>query len=49
MNEGISEEGNKIYYVYESFFKLRCDFLLITIINIEDIKKNIDKCSGIIM
>ena len=49
MNEGISEEGNKIYYVYESFFKLRCDFLLIPLTNIEDIKKNIDKCSGIIM
>lgn len=49
MNEGISEEENKIYYVYESFYKLGIDFLLIPLTNNEDIKKNIDKCSGIIM
>ena len=49
MNEGISEEENKIYYVYESFYKMGIDFLLIPPTNIEDIKKNIDKCSGIIM
>ena len=49
MNEGISEEGNKIYYVYESFYKLGIDYLLIPLTNMDDIKKSIDKCSGIIM
>ena len=49
MNEGVSEEGNKIYYVYESFYKLGIDYLLIPLTNMADIKKNIDKCSGIIM
>ena len=48
-NSGVSSEGNSIYYVYQSFFKLDFDYLLIPINNIEDIKSKIDKCSGIIM
>ena len=49
MNEDITNQGNKIYYVYQSFYKLEYNYLLIPLTNIEDIKKNILKCRGIIM
>lgn len=48
-NSGVSSEGNNIYYVYQSFFRLDYDYLIIPLTNIDDIKSKIDKCSGIIM
>ena len=48
-NSGVSSEGNDIYYVYQSFFRLDYDYLIIPLTNIDDIKNKIDKCKGIIM
>ena len=48
-NIGMSSEGNNIYYIYQSFFKLGYDYLIIPLTNIDDIKSKIDKCKGIIM
>ena len=49
LNEGISNEKNSIYYVYQSFFKLEYNYLLIPLTDIEDIKSKIKLCRGIIM
>ena len=48
-NVGISKEKNKIFYVYQTFFKLDFDFLIIPLTNLNDIIKKINMCSGIIM
>lgn len=49
LNDGVSNEGNSINYVYSAFFKLGYDYLLIPLTNIDDIKSKIDRCKGIIM
>ena len=48
-NDGISDGGNKIFYAYQNFFKLGLDIYLIPLTNLEDVKKKITKCRGIIM
>lgn len=49
MNDGVSDEGNKIYYLYQSFYKLGFDYLPISLTNMDDIKAKINLCDGIIM
>lgn len=49
MNDGMSNEGNQIYYLYQSFYKLDFDYLPISLTNMDDIKKKINLCDGIIM
>ena len=49
LNEGVSSENNKIFYIYQNFYKLDIDILPIPLTNLKDIKKNISKCEGIIM
>lgn len=48
-NDGISENGNKIYYVYQIFFKLNINILIIPLTNYQDVIKQINKCQGIVM
>lgn len=48
-NEGLSEAGNEIYYVYKNFYKLGLDLHIIPLTNMDDIIININKCKGIIM
>ena len=48
-NEGLSEVGNKIYYVYQSFFKLGYKILVIPLNDYQEIIADINKCNGIIM
>ena len=48
-NKGFSDENNSIYYVYENFFKLDFNYLIIPLTNLDDVIKNINKCTGIIM
>ena len=42
MNEGLSEEKNEIYYVYQNFYKIDSCIHLIPLTNIEDIINNIN-------
>lgn len=48
-NEGLSEEGNEIYYVYKNFLKLDIDYMIIPLTNYDDIVTKIKMCRGIIM
>lgn len=49
MNDAMSNEGNQIYYLYQSFYKLDFDYLPISLTNMDDIRKKINLCDGIIM
>ena len=48
-NEGVSDSGNPIYYLYQSFYKLDFNYLPISLTNMDDIKAKIKLCDGIIM
>ena len=49
MNDGVSSEGNNIYYVYQSFYKLDINYILIPLTSLEDVISKINMCKGIIM
>ena len=49
MNNGVSSEKNDIYYVYQSFYKLDMNYILIPLTNYNDVIKKINMCKGIIM
>ena len=49
MNNGVSSENNDIYYVYQSFYKLDMNYILIPLTNYNDVICKINMCKGIIM
>lgn len=49
MNNGLSSEKNTIYYVYQSFYKLDMDYILIPLTNYDDVINKINMCKGVIM
>lgn len=49
MNNGLSSEKNTIYYVYQSFYKLNMDYILIPLTNYDDVINKINMCKGVIM
>lgn len=49
MNNGVSSEKNTIYYVYQSFYKLDMDYILIPLTNYDDVINKINMCKGVIM
>ncbi len=49
MNNGLSSEKNNIYYVYQSFYKLDMDYILIPLTNYDDVINKINMCKGVIM
>ena len=49
MNNGVSSEKNNIYYVYQSFYKLDMNYILIPLTNYNDVINKISVCKGVIM
>ena len=45
MNNGVSSEDNDIYYVYQSFYKLDMNYILIPLTNYNDVICKINMCN----